>query len=311
MDHHIGFAFSIEQISFAVFERPDMVLSGLGSTAYPFDYAEERFLQQEARISLTSVLKNILVDKEVNAKSVAFSIESNLATLKRITYPENLEESGVTDHITWHLAESLNQPVNSYTVVRSGNISEREGLKEELVITIKRDLVRFFREIARDLEIPLKSLTVHHLAAEFALNSAFAEKPEKLLLLLKITPSRVESCFFLDGRYYNSHFSRLPAGNTAQEFESNLINQLKQEIGYIENLLMSGDQKLQLPVNRILAYGPALDASLLSTIQKNMSIPVERFNPLNNIAVADALKQSVTAETASHYVECVGVSLDQ
>ena len=90
MDHHIGFAFSIEQISFAVFERPDMVLSGLGSTAYPFDYAEERFLQQEARISLTSVLKNILVDKEVNAKSVAFSIDSNLATLKRITYPDNL-----------------------------------------------------------------------------------------------------------------------------------------------------------------------------------------------------------------------------
>jgi len=310
MDHHIGFAFSVEQISYAVFESPDMVLCAAGITAYPFDYEEGRFLQQEARISLTSVLKNILDEQKLSPKSISFSIESNLVVLKRIVYPENLEESGITDHISWHIAESLNLPMNEYALVRSDNIIVREGLKEELVISIQKKLIRFFREIADALEIPLRNLTVHHLSAELALNSALADQAEKLMILFKIAHSRYESSFFLNGRYYKSHYERLPARNSSSEYETNLIQMVKQEAAYIENQFLTGDQE-QILVDRILIYGPGLNESFLSMIQKNMSIPVDRFNPLQNIVISESLQSVLTDEIASEYVECVGVSLDQ
>jgi Tfp pilus assembly PilM family ATPase len=310
MDHHIGFAFSVEQISYAVFESPDMVLADIGSLPYPFEYEESHFLEQEARISLTSVLKNILQEKNLKAKSLSFSIESNLAFLRRVVYPENLEESGVNDHIAWHLTESLNLPLKEYVYIRSDNLAHLDGMNEELIVSIQKKLVGFFREIARDLEIPLRNLTVHHLAAEIALNAALPGQKERLIILFKIAPSRLETVFFLDSRLYKSHLERIHPLPGAEEYQLNLINMIKQQIAYIENLFQATRQT-QIPVDRLLIYGPRLENNLLSLIQKNMSIPVHRFNPLQNIEISANLQPVINEETASKYVECIGVSLDQ
>ena len=310
MEHHIGFAFSIEQISYAVFEGNDMMLSDLGAIAYPFEYDEHYLLQQEARISLASALKNLISDKQLHPKSIAFSIESNLAVLKRITYPENLEESGIVDHISWHISESLNLPLQEYAYIRSDNITEKDGLKNELVISIQKKLIRFFRELAVDLQVPLTTLTVHHLAAELALNSALSDQTEQLVVLFKLASNRYECIIFLNGKYYQSHFKRLDTSGAPADVQTRLINLIKEEIGNIENLLLTTDQD-EILADRILLYGPDLDDALLSLIQKNMSIPVDRFNPLQNIALANGLQSEMTDETAAAYVECVGVSLDQ
>lgn len=310
MDYHIGFAFSVEQISYAVFESPDMVLSDIGTLPYPFEYQEDHFLEQEARISLTTVLKNIIQEKNLKAKSLSFSIESNLAFLKRVIYPENLEESGVNDHITWHLTESLNLPLKEYVYIRSDNLAHLDGMNEELIVSIQKELVGFFREIARDLDIPLINLTVHHLAAELALNSALSGQKEHLMILFKVAPSRLETAFFLDGRLYKSHLERIHPLPATDDYQVNVINMIKQQIAYIENLFQATRQT-QISVDRLLIYGPGLEEKLLSVIQKNMSIPVDRFNPLQNIEISVNLQSVINEETASKYVECVGVSLDQ
>jgi len=310
MDYHIGLAFSIEQISYVIFESPGMMISAVGTVAYPFSYEEDIFTQQEARISLTSVLRNTLDTIKFKPKSLSLSIESNLAVLNRITYPENLEETGITDLITWHLSESLNLPLSEYVNVRSTNISKRDKYNEELVISVQKKILHFFRNIAEDLEIPLRNLTVHHLAAELALNSALSEQIEKLMILCKIAPNRLESSFFFNGTYYKSHYEHVQPANSSADFHSDLVNKIKQEIGYIENLL-AADGSEQMPVDRLLLYGPVLDDALLTMIQKNMSIPVDRFNPLQNITVSDHLLPTLTEENASQYVECIGAAMDQ
>ncbi len=310
MDYHIGLAFSIEQITYVIFESPGMMISAVGTAAYPFNYEEDIFTQQEARISLTSVLRNVLDSNDLNPTSLSFSIESNLAVLERIIYPENLEETGITDHIAWHLSESLNLPLSEYVYIRSTNISKRNRYNEELVISIQKKIINFFRNIAADLDLPLRNLTVHHLAAEIVLNSALSEQMENLMILFKIASNRLESSFFLNGTYYKSHCEHLQRANSSDDFHSDLVNKIKQEIGYIENLFGT-DGPEQIPVDRLLLYGPVLNESLLAMIQKNMSIPVDRFNPLLNITVSDHLLPNLTEESASQYVECIGAALDQ
>ncbi len=194
--------------------------------------------------------------------------------------------------------------------IRSENMTKRDGIIEELVISIQKKLVRFFREIARNLEVPLNILTVHHLSTELALHSALSDQAERLMIMFKIASSRIETSFFLNGRYYNSHYERIPPANSLPEFQTNLVNKIKEEIGYIENLSILPDQQ-EILVDRLLLYGPGLDDSLLSLIQKNMSIPVDRFNPLQNIVVSENLQPILTEEVASKYVECIGVSLNQ
>ena len=172
-----------------------------------------------------------------------------------------------------------------------------------------KKLILFFRELAQDLEAPLTTLTVHHLAAELALNSALSGQTERLMVLFKIAQNRYECIFFLNGKYYQSHFKRLDTSGSPADAQTEVINRIKEEIGYIENLLLTTHQE-EILVDRILIYGPGLNDIILSLIQKNMSVPVDRFSLLQNIAITNGLRTKITDEAASAYVECIGVSLD-
>jgi hypothetical protein len=64
-------------------------------------------------------------------------------------------------------------------------------------------------------------------------------------------------------------------------------------------------------VDRILLYGDRVDDTLVGRIQKNMSVPVDRFNAIQNLNLSDSLKNLIESENEQmKYVECIGIALD-
>ena len=96
MNSHLGVAFSVENISYAQFIRDhqELVLNHIGVMPYPFRYDEREFFKEKNLPKLADSFNEELKKLQIEPHSISISIESNLAKLKRVTLPPNLDEKG-------------------------------------------------------------------------------------------------------------------------------------------------------------------------------------------------------------------------
>ena len=146
MSSHLGLAFAIENISYAHFIRDyqKIILDNIGIISYPFDYDEREFFKEENVIRLSHLVRESLTGLQIDAHSVSISIESNLAKLKRITLPPNLDEKGEIEHINWDLTQSLSLPPDEYVYHIAPNHFEYNSIYDTLVIAIQKKIIDFF-----------------------------------------------------------------------------------------------------------------------------------------------------------------------
>jgi len=308
MNNHFGLSFTPEHLCYAYFVAGDdkPALDRVGKISYSVPYQEDLFYSDSNTANILELLKTVLSAVKSDSVKISVSIESNLGILKRVVYPLNLDDAGKKEHIHWDLTESLTLPITEYSYFRSPNCFAFKDFVEELVIAVPRRVLKFFRTLAGGLSVELANIIIHQLAAELLVQNALDEQLEKLVVLQKISGKRIESTFLWNGTYYSSHYDMLQ-NNTEI---SNLIELLKDKIGYIENLFEQYGEK-NILVDRILLYGDELKDDLIQKIQKNMSIPVDRLNIMQNLTLSQELQNSLpTDQELSSYVECIGVTLD-
>jgi len=308
MKNHIGLAFSSEQIYYAYFrsDADAFILEKVGTIPYHNKYNEKTFFNSENAGRTADLINDYFSSQNITLEDLSFSIESNLTLLKRVTFPANLDEPGKTEHINWDLAETLILPLDQYVYFRSPNKYAFTGFEEELVVAIQKKIIAFFRQIVQLLDAHLVTLGVHQLAAELLVKNALENQIENLIILVKIAANHTESTFLWNGTYFTSHYDFMSHDTGLSAY----IELIKSKISYIESLFEHYKQP-NILVDRILFYGDNIEDSFLEKIQKNMSIPVDRINTMQNLTVSETLQNTQIADEGnSQFVECIGIALD-
>ena len=313
MSIHIGLAFCVDRIYFAGFVKKDqtLFLDQLGSADYPFRYNEPDLFNEDNIPLIAEVLKTNLFTDPGQTTNLYICIETNLAALKRIALPDNFSKEEKQEHIIWDLSQSLIEPVDLYTFIRTNNIFQSESSKDYLTIAIQKRIISFFKEVCTKNGYRLKDISVNQLVTEIALRNMMGEKEEGLIVLFKIGPSRMESTFIWNGNYHSSHYERMPEITPESTQEETLIKTIRSKLKQMEILFEQYLQR-EIKVSKIYLYGNDIADSFLQSLQKNLSVVSLRLNPLQNVEKTERMGKNLPAlEEVTKYVESIAVVLDQ
>ncbi len=311
MHAHLGLAFCVESINFTRFLKIDqtLILDHLGCVSYPFAYNESELFTDENIALLANLIKSKILAGQTDFTDLSVSIESNLATLKRIAIPENLDKQEEDDQITWDLTQSLIEPLDQYMYYKTTNSFENENYTDYLTIAIRKSIINAIKSMSDSLGLKLIDVSINQLVAEIAFRNFLKDQVDGLIVIFKIAASRLESTFLWNGNYYTSHYDRLPLDSNSRD--NDLLTKIKSKVKQMENLFEQINQK-QIKVERIFLYGDNVEEKFIQSLQENISGVVFRLNPLQNVEKSEKFQITVPSlEESTRYVESIGVVLDQ
>jgi len=313
MNNHIGLAFSSESISFAQFIKPDaassLLLDRVGVITYPFEYEAHLFYRDENIKNLGNLLFKTFPDLKSNNSTISVSVESNLATLKQIIYPTDFNDKEIDLQISWEIRESMPQPIEHYVYMPTLNLVEEKEVKKQLVIVIPRKIVSFISHLTDYLKISLNNLSLHPLSVEVAVQKNLKSRLSDLLGLVRLKKDHIETIVLQNGNFLYSFYDIILKSDKL-EYESLILERIKARINSIENLFQQYKFE-QSTLEKIYLYGNPVADSLLDKIKKNISIEVDRFNPMENLTKSEEFKEpDLKMVPYTNLVECIGVALD-
>jgi Tfp pilus assembly PilM family ATPase len=313
MHAHLGLAFCVESINYTRFLKNDqaLILDHLGSVSYPFAYNESELFKDENIALLANLIKSKILAGQTDFTDLSVSMESNLATLKRIPIPDNLDRQEESEQITWDLAQSLIEPLDQYVYYKTTNSFENDNYTDYLTIAIRKSIINAIKSMSDSLGLNLIDISINQLVAEIALRNSLKDQVDGLIVIFKIAASRLESTFLWNGNYYTSHYDRIPLDSISGSTDNDMLTKIKSKVKQMENLFEQITQK-QIKVERIFLYGDNIEEKFIQSLQENISVAVFRLNPIQNVEKSEKFQIAVPSlEESTRYVESIGVVLDQ
>ena len=313
MHAHLGLACCVESINYARFLVNDQSLSldHIGNVSYPFAYNEAELFSDENITALATLLKSTILAEHADFKNLSVSIESNLATLKRIALPDNLDKEDENDQIAWDLTNTVIEPLDQYIFYKTSNSFKNENYTDYLTIAIRKNIVKAIKTLSGLIELDLVDISINQLNTEIILQNSLNGQTDGLIAVFKIANSRIESTFLWNGNYYTSHYDRMVQGTGLDSADNDLATKIKSKVKQMENLFEQLFQK-QIKIEQIYLYGDLVDEKFITSIQTNMSVAVFKLDPLQNVEKSEKLITTLPAlGDVSKFVESVGVVLDQ
>jgi len=313
MHVHIGLAFCVENIYYAGFLKNNqtLMLDQVGSVPYPFYYKESDFIGEEKIPQLAQQIKSRIQINPSDNYDISISIESNLAVVKRIAFPDNFNQKEEREHIAWELSQSIIEPVDQYVFFKTVNHFDFEHYRDYLTIAMRKKVVHFFNVLSKQLGMNLVDLSINQLVPEFVLRNILDNNREGLIGLFKIGRTRLETTLLWNGSYYNSHYDRIKNSTKTAGISENYLTKIKDKIKQMEKLFEQLTNS-QITVSKIFLYGENVEDSVIQMLQKNVSVVAFRLNPLQNIDKSEKLQNALpSVKEATRYVESIGIVLDQ
>jgi Tfp pilus assembly PilM family ATPase len=308
MNNHLGFAFSVEHITYAHFLQTGqgLILNRLGMIKYPFSYEESTYFTLQNVRSLSGVIQQEIISLGIQDPHISISIEANLPKMKRVLIPKKLDKETVTNHVEWDLQQGMFESLDYYMYLMTENSIVFGPLQDILVIAIKKKVLEFYKKIIRACGYKLDNLGIHHLAAELCFRNGYQEENSGLKVIFKISTNRIETIYLWEGNYYLSKYEKIELKQPNRKFEDIMIDRVSSAIKSGENLFEEIEKK-SIAVEKIYIYGDGASQELITLITKNVSKPVEKFDPFRNLKLMDGIKWN---GQASQFVECIGIPLD-
>ena len=313
MHAHLGLAFCVESIKYTRFLKNDqtLILDHLGSVSYPFAYNEAEFFTDEKISLLINLIKSKILVSQDDFKDLSVSIESNLATMKRIALPNDLDKREEEEQIGWDLAQSLIEPLDQYVYFKTINGFENDNYVDYLTIAIRKTIINAFKKMSNSLGLNLIDISINQLVAEISLRNNLKDQTDGLIAIFKISTSRLESTFLWNGNFYNSNYERLLTDTDSDVMRNDLLTKIKSKVKQMENLFEQILQK-QTKIEQIFLYGDKIEEKIINSVKENISVDVTRLDPLQNIEKSEKLMIALPSmEESTKYVESIGVVLDQ
>jgi hypothetical protein len=224
---------------------------------------------------------------------VSVALDTSFLFLHTVPMEADVDESELTDQMTWELSQYFpDAPPSDF--VTASHIVHRDpsdAASEHLCVSIRRRDAALIETILKRHGLSLHVLDVDHFSAETALRANYPDSSRRFLVLVGLKEDRLD-------------VSLIRSGNL-EEYSYRLIRTEKDIIEQFASL-----SREYTGINAIATYGPRLDRDLLVEIRHNCSTLVEALNPLRHVNVSDSLRLADHLRAPAYrFASTVGVAM--
>jgi Tfp pilus assembly PilM family ATPase len=273
---HLGINFSERFFQIAELERQNgkYFIKCLDEIENKLEYNPEEMADLIYRpdfiYEVISNLKEILSRNNITSRNASLALDSNSFYINVFPVDPALNDIEIQEHLQWEISVifPFSSP-DSFHII-SSVLTETGTSKELLVVVIRKDVVKFFKEIFKKLELKMSLFEVDHFAA---ISSYFFNYPELSIdeiNLMKMNDSIFEICTIDSGKVNKFIKIRLEEKS-----------QLKTRLQGIYN---NGSQ------NRLYLFGREVDDPSNKNNKRNiLGMDFEICNPFRKLEISPEL----------------------
>ncbi|MCK5571498.1 MAG: pilus assembly protein PilM, partial [Bacteroidetes bacterium] len=229
----------------------------------------------------------------VQTRHVSVALDTSFLFLHTVPVEADIEDSELTDQMTWELSQYF-PDASASDFVTASHVIRRDPQDtpcEHLCVSIRRRDAALIETMLQRHGLTLHVLDVDHFSAETSLRTNYPDSSRRFLVLVGLKEKRLD-------------VSLIRSGNL-EEYGYRLVQTEKDIIQEFRSI-----SREFTGINAIAAYGPSLDRDLLVEIRHNCSTLIEALNPLRHVNVSDTLRLADHLRAPAYrFASTVGVAL--
>lgn len=280
-----------------------------GQTAIPFTLSaleDRRTIAQFARD-----ISDLYAASDFSATAASLAVDADFVLIKKIPTDYSLEEDELHEHVQWEVSQFMINPLDHFIVdYEEQGIAERTTQEKHLiVVTIRKKIVDYLREVFAQTNLQLMAIDVDVFAAQRVLTEAYNFPPDYKIALVEIRKKNLQFSLIHHG-YHSSLEVDYPADESFDMLtsrEEQLARIISKELRriIIDTKLGQGVEEM----NEIFVYGDQVNPGLLDALAQSHSVNLHRLNPFDRLPLDETpIDQEVTNHPEA-FVTSVGVAI--
>ncbi len=282
---------------------PDqIVIERFVETELPFQLTRENITRPTSAIQLANQISYLAKANNLDTQSVRLSIPGRMGLTKRIWIDDTIPQSQWKEFARSQVAAELISDLDDYVVYLDDEKQSANGHGELLAVLFRKDLRDFFKKIAAESQIQVRSLMLN----VFGVEELFRQNYGNLLgtsLLINVMADGIESTLINETQFLQSVFYPYGSGDTLEDRFLKAFEMCNADILKRNELSAAagGD------VTGIFIYGYHLQPKWLNNVQEIVKVPIQIFNFSENTNLQiNAGNTDFPVESSYQYLDAIG-----
>lgn len=278
-----------------------------GRIRQPFNF--EVFSDKNMPRRFAEDITRLYETQNFQVKDVAFSLDSRMVLVKKLSIDRNLDVDKIEDHVKWEVRQFAISPVDRYIIDFEELNSNADGpLNSMLVVVVRKKIVQFLRQVFKHTDLRLKVVDVDIFSAQRALQLNYDYNKSDKIGLINVEEKKIHFSI-LKGRsfFLTQDGPSLKKNNNLEISEESTTRLISKELRRIimDHQLGKGVEDL----NEIFLYGEAVEDGVLEGLQNSYDVHIDRANPFRKIKLLSQAKEDITQARSERYMISVGAAL--
>ncbi len=278
-----------------------------GRVRQPFNF--DVFADKNMPRRFAEDISRLYETQDFKVKDVAFSLDSRMVFVKKISVDAQLEPDLLKDQIKWEVGQFTVSPVKDYIVdFENLNSNTNGSLSSMLVVVVRKKIVKFLKELFKHTDLRLKVIDVDVFSAQRALQLNYEYNIEDKICLLSIEENKIYLSILKGKSFFLTYDVPLQDEKGVElsiESTARLISKELRRI-ILDNQLGKGVEDL----SDIFLYGDAVEDGLLEELQNSYDVHIDKANPFRKIKLPARIKEDEAVQSRfERYMVPIGAAL--
>jgi len=274
----------------------------------------ESITNEQKLVQIGRQIHQVVKGHNLNTNYPVFTLNSELAIIKRMPYDMSLTESELIDQVDWEVKEFSYSPEDEYIVdfQKLQTTTNRQG-HEILIVSVREKIIHYLRKLFSAGQVQVKVIDLDVFAAKRAIEVNYDLRVGDIVALVEINPHGLLFTIIEDKEFCLSQEVTIgKLGMEADSLESideeDITKLISKELRRIilDNKLSENIEGL----NRIFLYGDLVKDNILESLQNNYNVRIDRANPFRRLLFAPnvSVDENIWSRPETFTV-CVGAAL--
>ncbi|RMF61876.1 MAG: hypothetical protein D6743_12930 [Calditrichaeota bacterium] len=289
-------------------QENEFIITGVtqGRTRQPFKF--DVFSDKSMPRRFAEDITRLLGTQEFSASDVAFSLDSRMVLVKRLPVDKELQEEALDEQVSWEVGQFAISPLDNYIVdFERLNSSAEAKVEDLLVVVVRKNVVRFLRQVFKQTDLKLKVVDVDIFSAQRALQLNYDYDAAEKIGLIDLEERKINFSILKGRNFFLAQDLQINPNNHGRDSDEATMRLITKELRRIilDQHLGKGVEDL----NEIFLYGEAVEDNVLEGLQNSYDVRIERANPFKKVKLQGGAKEGVSGARPERFMISVGAAL--
>lgn len=286
-------------------------VTGIAETDLRAPFAFETIGDNSAIRLMAEDIQSAIENGKFQQRSTALSIDSDFVLIKKLPVDNSLEGEELRDHVRWEVSQlMIDEPQKFLVDFDVLNMTDRtSGAKQLVVVTIRKAVVEFLREIFAQTTLRLRAIDVDVFSAQRVLSETQELSPEQKVALIDIRKRNLQISILYNGFYFVTEIPMpveegIEIGSNRDEILARVISKELRRI-ILDHKLGKNVEDL----SDVFLYGDGVEDGMVEQLSQAHNVNLRRFNPFEKIPIAGSVTNPALADRPESFVISLGAAL--